>query len=88
MIVAAVAVVLWLENYLKQWEKILIVVSHARDFLNEVCTDILHFANKTIVRYKGNYDAYETRKYVPWWLCWCVCASVCLCLVVWYGSPK
>ena len=53
---------MWLENYLQQWEKILIVVSHARDFLNEVCTDILHLHHKTMIRYKGNYDAFEQRR--------------------------
>ena len=34
-------------------------MSHARSFLNHVCTDILHFANKGIKRYKGDYDIFE-----------------------------
>ena len=37
---------IWLESYLQEWTKILIVVSHAREFLNNVCTDILHLHNK------------------------------------------
>ncbi len=32
---------LWLENYLCSWDKTLIIVSHQRDFLNAVVTDIL-----------------------------------------------
>jgi ATP-binding cassette subfamily F protein 3 len=51
--------VMWLEEYLQGWEKTLIVVSHARSFLNAVVTDILHFQNKTIRRFKGDYDSYE-----------------------------
>lgn len=31
---------LWLENYLINWPKTLIIVSHQRDFLNAVCTGI------------------------------------------------
>ena len=42
--------VIWLEEYLQTWKNTLIVVSHARDFLNEVCTDMLHLSNKQITR--------------------------------------
>ena len=45
--------VLWLEEYLEGWDKTTVVVSHARAFLNRVCTDILHFQEKQIKRYKG-----------------------------------
>jgi len=54
--------VLWLEQYLQGWDKSLIVVSHARSFLNHVCTDILHFQNKAITRYKGDYDIFEATR--------------------------
>ena len=43
--------VLWLEEYLEGWDKTTVVVSHARAFLNRVCTDILHFQEKQIKRY-------------------------------------
>jgi ABC-type polar amino acid transport system ATPase subunit len=36
------AAVLWLEEYLMRWKKTLVVVSHDRDFLNNVTTDIIH----------------------------------------------
>jgi len=35
--------VLWLESYLVDYKHTLIVVSHDRGFLNEVCTDIIEF---------------------------------------------
>ncbi|KAL9238836.1 hypothetical protein vseg_013209 [Gypsophila vaccaria] len=35
-------VVLWLESNLVKWPKTFIVVSHAREFLNLVVTDIIH----------------------------------------------
>eukprot|EP00743_Colponemidia_sp_Colp-15_P001951 GILK01002123.1.p1 GENE.GILK01002123.1~~GILK01002123.1.p1 ORF type:complete len:715 (+),score=135.70 GILK01002123.1:47-2146(+) len=51
--------VIWLEDYLQNWEKTLVVVSHARDFLNAVATDIVHFNEGTLQYYKGNYDTFE-----------------------------
>jgi ATPase subunit of ABC transporter with duplicated ATPase domains len=39
--------VLWLEDYLIQWPKTLLVVSHAREFLNAVCTDMLHLHSRS-----------------------------------------
>ena len=48
-----------LETYLQGWDKTLVVVSHARSFLNNVCTDMLHFLNKKVTRYKGDYDKFE-----------------------------
>jgi ATP-binding cassette subfamily F protein 3 len=33
--------VFWLQEYLKKMKSTLIIVSHAREFLNEICTDII-----------------------------------------------
>lgn len=44
--------VLWLQDYLLKWPRTVVVVSHAREFLNEVCTDILHLHSRTITSYK------------------------------------
>ncbi|CAE5968263.1 unnamed protein product [Arabidopsis arenosa] len=52
--------VLWLEEYLCRWKNTLVVVSHGVDFLNAVCTDIIHLHHKSLHLYRGNYDAYET----------------------------
>ena len=35
------------------------VVSHARDFLNVVCTDILHLHSRKLTSYKGDFDTFE-----------------------------
>ncbi|XP_068305427.1 ABC transporter F family member 3-like [Pyrus communis] len=51
--------VLWLEAYLVKWPKTCIVVSHAREFLNTVVTDILHLHGQKLTAYKGDYDTYE-----------------------------
>ncbi|KAF5195823.1 Abc transporter f family member [Thalictrum thalictroides] len=51
--------VLWLESYLTKWPKTFIVVSHAREFLNTVVTDILHLHAQKLTSYKGDYDTFE-----------------------------
>ncbi|MBI9067098.1 MAG: ATP-binding cassette domain-containing protein [Salinivirgaceae bacterium] len=47
--------VLWLENYLSNFENTVIVVSHDRHFLDNVCTDILDIDHGKIEVYAGNY---------------------------------
>ncbi|KAG0488359.1 hypothetical protein HPP92_007170 [Vanilla planifolia] len=52
----------WLEETLKNFDRILVVVSHSQDFLNGVCTNIIHMQNKKLKPYTGNYDQYvQTR---------------------------
>lgn len=51
--------VMWLEDYLNSWPYTLIVVSHARDFINNIATDIIYFTNLKLYYYKGNYDDFE-----------------------------
>eukprot|EP00915_Cephaloidophora_sp_WS-2016_P008782 GHVH01012303.1.p1 GENE.GHVH01012303.1~~GHVH01012303.1.p1 ORF type:complete len:757 (-),score=134.38 GHVH01012303.1:65-2335(-) len=51
--------VAWLMNYLVKWNKTCIIVSHAREFLNEVCTDMIEFKDMKLNYYKGNFDTYE-----------------------------
>merc|ERR1712137_48276 len=50
----------WLEEYLRRWNPkgILLLVSHSQDFLNNVCTNIMHLANHRLMYYSGNYDTY------------------------------
>ncbi|PVV04126.1 hypothetical protein BB560_001381 [Smittium megazygosporum] len=51
--------VVWLEEYLRSYDKILVLVSHSQDFLNSVCTNIIHMNHKhQLVYYGGNYDTY------------------------------
>ena len=50
--------VLWLEDYLSNWDKILFFVCHSQDFMNNVCTHIvrLDLTYKNLRYYSGNYD--------------------------------
>ena len=50
---------IWLEEYLMRWKKTLIVVSHDRDFLDSVTSDIIHLHDERLHQYKGNFSAFE-----------------------------
>jgi ATP-binding cassette subfamily F protein 2 len=52
----------WLEEYLKNYNRILLLVSHSQDFLNGVCTNIINLKNKQLTYYNGNYDTYVQAK--------------------------
>ncbi|RXG51036.1 ATP-binding cassette sub-family F member 3 [Armadillidium vulgare] len=54
--------IIWLENYLMGWPTTLLVVSHDRNFLDIVPTDILHLHTQTIDSYKGNYENFLTTR--------------------------
>lgn len=51
--------VLWLENYLRGYEKTLVLVSHDRGFINNVITDVIHFYRKQLQYYRGDFDTFE-----------------------------
>ena len=53
---------IWLENYIQGLDITIIIVSHARDFLNAVCDEIIHFQNKKLTYYTGNFDQFEKTK--------------------------
>jgi ATPase subunit of ABC transporter with duplicated ATPase domains len=51
-----IAAIKWLENFLLNYEKLVIVVSHDRHFLNQVCTHMADIDFGNITLYTGNYD--------------------------------
>src|SRR5207253_764660 len=52
--------IIWLTYYLaNNWKKTLIVVSHDKNFLNQICNEIIYFNNKRLYYYKGNYDSFR-----------------------------
>lgn len=51
--------IIWLERYLQTWKSTILVVSHDRNFLDEVPTDILHLHSQKIDVYKGNYTEFS-----------------------------
>ncbi len=53
---------LWLERWLAAYEGTLILVSHDRDFIDNVSDHIVSFENKDLILYRGNYSHYEQAK--------------------------
>lgn len=53
----------WLEEYLKKWERTLVLVSHSMDFLNGVCSNMIDMRGKQLIYYGGNYDSYSKTRY-------------------------
>ena len=47
---------IWLENHLMKYKGTLLIISHDRTILNNLCTNIIHFDNKKLILYSGNYD--------------------------------
>ena len=39
---------MWLEEELKDYPAILILISHSQDFMNGVCTNIMHLQNRKV----------------------------------------
>ena len=54
--------ILWLERWLKQYEGILLVVSHDRDFLDQICTRVAHIENEAISLFTGDYSQFEAQR--------------------------
>ena len=52
----------WLESFLRSYRGSLIVVSHERDFLNNVADYILHLERGAVTLYPGNYDAFARQR--------------------------
>src|SRR5690349_6199046 len=46
----------WLQDYLCDYEGVLIVISHDRHFLNSVCTHCADIDYQTVITYNGGYD--------------------------------
>src|SRR5262249_39813380 len=46
----------WLQHHLRVYKGCLIVISHDRHFLNEVCTHIADIDYQTVITYTGGYD--------------------------------
>ena len=51
--------IIWLEQWLKSYQGTLVLISHDRDFLDNVVTEIAHIENQSITLYTGNYETFE-----------------------------
>ena len=54
--------VIWLEAWLKNYKGTLLLISHDRDFLDNVADQIAHIEHQSITLYSGNYSAFEVRR--------------------------
>lgn len=52
----------WLEGYLKNYSKSVVIVSHDRMFLNRIVSKIYEIEFGTITEYSGNYEFFEKQK--------------------------
>ena len=52
----------WLENYLRDYNGTVIVVSHDREFLDKMVTKIVEVSTQKIFEYSGNYSFYLESK--------------------------
>lgn len=49
---------LWLQNFLKKAQCAMLVVSHDREFINQIADNILHLVKGKLTMYKGNFDTF------------------------------
>ena len=49
---------LWLQNYLKNYSGALLLISHDRQFMDEIITQVHEIADRKLIAYTGNYSDY------------------------------
>ena len=54
--------VIWLQRWLKRFTGTLVLISHDRDFLDDVIEQILHIEHQQAKLYSGNYSAFERQR--------------------------
>ena len=54
--------IVFLEKFLKRSTNTLIIISHDKSFLNNLCSTIIQIEHKKLERYQGNYDDFERIK--------------------------
>jgi ATP-binding cassette subfamily F protein 3 len=53
---------LWLEQWLSRFPGTLLLISHDRDFLDNVVNQIVHIEQRQLNLYRGNYSAFEGQR--------------------------
>lgn len=54
--------VIWLQDWLKKYQGTLLLISHDRDFLDQIAQQIIHIEKHQITLYSGNYSAFEVTR--------------------------
>jgi len=49
---------IWLEHYVQNLDVTVVIISHARDFLNATVDEIIELQNLKLTYYKGNFDTF------------------------------
>ncbi len=52
----------WLENWLKRYDGLMIVISHDREFLDAITKVTVHLDAATLTRYGANYSGFEAMR--------------------------
>src|SRR5438128_9732413 len=53
---------IWFQEYLKNYPGSIIVISHDREFLNNIVGSIVEIRQSKLMRYRGNYDDYLVQR--------------------------
>ena len=53
---------LWFQEYLKQYSGAILMISHDREFLNQLAGSIVEIRQGQLFRYRGNYEEYVTQR--------------------------
>lgn len=54
--------ILWLEEWLKNFEGAIFMTTHDREFMNSVCKKIVEVSHRKVTVYSGNFDFYEKER--------------------------
>ncbi len=52
----------WFQNYLLGYPGGILLISHDREFLNQICDSIIHLSGSRLHHYQGNYEAFLVKK--------------------------
>ncbi|HJT81541.1 MAG TPA: ATP-binding cassette domain-containing protein [Chthoniobacterales bacterium] len=52
----------WFQEFLKTYPGAILIISHDREFLNQLAGSIVEIAHSKLVRYRGNWDSYVEQK--------------------------
>jgi len=54
--------IIWFEDYIKNLDKTVLMISHDRSFLNHTVDEIWEIENEKLLRFVGDYDNYKSEK--------------------------
>src|SRR3954454_17081741 len=52
----------WFQEYLKTYPGAILMISHDREFLNQLVGSVVEIAHTSLIRYRGNWDSYVEQK--------------------------